>query len=92
MPERVRVENGNNIQPERHAAIVCNVARGVRRDVRAWCVCECPPTKSRAPFCNFVVSFDTDLGVDTLTATLHDIENACGPLVHIAGRAVRSPA
>ena len=79
MTERAYVGIGSNIRPERHVPQALALLREEFGDVQASSVYECPPLGFKGEaFHNLVVSFETDLGVDELVATLRGMEDACG--------------
>jgi len=76
---RVYVAAGSNVEPERHLARALEELRGVfgKAEVSPW-------YRNKAAgfvgddFINFVVGFDTSLGVHEVIARLRAIETACG--------------
>ena len=79
MTERAYVGVGSNIRPERHVPRALALLRAEFGDMLVSSVYECPPVGFEGEtFHNLVVSFETDLGVEPLVATLRGIEAACG--------------
>ena len=79
MTERAYVGVGSNIRPERHVPHALALLRAEFSDLQVSSVYECPPLGfDGEAFHNLVVSFETDLGVEPLIATLRAIESACG--------------
>lgn len=79
MTERAYVGVGSNIRPERHVSQALGLLRAEFGDVRSSSVYECPPIGFQGEaFHNLVVSFETEIGVEALIATLRGIECACG--------------
>ena len=79
MTERAYVGIGSNIRPERHVPQALALLRAEFRGIQASSVYECPPLGfDGEAFHNLVVSFETDLGIEPLIATLRTIESACG--------------
>ena len=79
MAEQVYVGIGSNIRPERYVPRSLALLRAKFGDLRASSVYECPSLGFEgAAFHNLVVSFETNLEVEALVATLRGIEDACG--------------